>query len=237
MTKVFAINGSPEMEKGNTALILSAFLDGTKEAGATVELFYAKRLNIKDCVSDFDCWWKKPGECIINDDMQMIYPKIREADILVLATPVYIPLPGAMQNFLNRFCPLMEPAIEWREGRTRARFHDDVKIRRMVLVSTCGWWEIGNFDTVLRIAEELAKNVGQELAAAVLRPHAFLMAEFKEKAEEVIEATKQAGFQLVKEGRISKSVLDSISQPFLPEEELRQWYNDTYNKAKNRKHP
>jgi multimeric flavodoxin WrbA len=234
LTKVVAVNGSPEMENGNTAVVLGAFLDGVKEAGAAVELFYANRLKVKDCAADFDCWWKAPGECIIQDDMQLIYPKLREADILVLATPVYAPLPGVMQNFLNRLCPLMEPSLEWHDGRTRAKFHKKVKIRKIVLVSTSGWWEIGNFGTVLRIAEELAKNVGQELAGAVLRPHAFLMNENKEKAEEVLKATKRAGLQLVKEGRISKEVLGTISQPLVSEEELRQWYNDNYKKAKNK---
>lgn len=225
------------MERGNTAVILGAFLEGVKEAGATVELFYVKRLKVKDCVADFDCWWKKPGECIIKDDMQLVYPKLREADVLVLATPVYIPLPGEMQNFINRLCPLMEPILEFREGRTRAKFHDDVKIRKMVLVSTGGWWEKENMGTVVRIAEELAKDVGQELAAAVLRPHAFVMRENREKAEVVLKAAKQAGYQLVKDGRITKEVLDAISQPLVSEEELRQRYNDEYYKAKNKTSP
>lgn len=234
MTKVVAVNGSPAMEKGNTAVILNAFLDGMKEAGASVELFYVKRLNVKDCVADFDCWWKKPSDCIIKDDMQTLYPKLREADVLVLATPVYIPLPGVMQNFLNRLCPLMEPLLEFRDSRTRVKFHDNVKISKIVLVSTSGWWEKDNMGTVLRIAEELAKDVGQKLAGAILRPHAFLMKENKEKAEIVLKATRQAGYQLVKEGRITKNVLDTISQPLVSEEEFRQRSNDEYEKAKNK---
>jgi multimeric flavodoxin WrbA len=234
LTKVVAVNGSPDMEKGTTAVVLNAFLDGMKEGGATVELFYVNRLKIRDCAADFNCWWKVPGECIIQDDMQLVYPKLREADILVLATPVYTPLPGAMQNFLNRLLPLMEPLLEWRDGRTRARFHDDVKVGKIVLVSTSGWWETGNFGTVVRIAEELARDVGQELAGAVLRPHAGLMNGNKEKAAEVLKATKQAGFKLVKEGRMPKKVLDAISQPLVSEEELRQWYNDQYRKTKSK---
>ena len=43
---VFAINGSARMEKGNTALILAPFLEGMEGAGAKVELFYAKKLNV-----------------------------------------------------------------------------------------------------------------------------------------------------------------------------------------------
>ncbi len=233
MTKVFAINGSVNVEKGTTAMLLGAFLDGMKEAGASVELFYAKSLNVKPCLAEFHCWWTKPGECMVQDDMQLVYPKLHDADVLVLATPVYIPLPGEMQNFVNRLLPLIEPILEFRDGRTRAKFRDDVKIRRIVLVSTGGWWEIGNFGTVLRIAEEFAKLVGQELAGAVLRPHAFLMRENKEKAEIVMEAARQAGIQLIKNGRISKEVLDTISQQLVSEEELTLRYNDLYSKVKS----
>ena len=233
LARVVAINGSAKMEKGNTALVLAPFLDGMREAGASVELFYAKRLNVKPCTGEFHCWNKKPGECYIDDDMQVLYPKLREADILVLATPVYIPLPGEMQNLINRLCPLVEQILEFRDGRTRARFHDDVNIRKIVLVSTCGWWEIGNFGTVLRIAEELAKDVSVEFAGAVLRPHAYLMVENKEKAKKVTKALREAGYELVKKGRMSKSLLEVISQPLVSEEEYRCSLNEGYEKVKS----
>jgi multimeric flavodoxin WrbA len=221
------------MEKGNTALLLGAVLEGMKEAGASVELFYAKRLNVKPCLGELHCWEEKPGECITQDSMQSVYPKLRAADVLVLATPVYIPLPGEMQNFVNRLCPLLDPFLEFRDGRTRVRLREDVKIRKIVLVATCGWWEMGNFGTVLRIAEELAKDAGQELAAAVLRPHAYLMEENKQKATIVLEAAKQAGIQLIKEGRINKKLLDTISQPLISEEAYRQRDNDAYRKVRS----
>jgi len=176
MTKVVAINGSPRMDKGNTAMILDPFIQGITDAGSDVELFYARRLKVEPCTcSEMFCWYSEPGECCIKDDMELLYPKLREADIFVLATPVYIPLPGDMQIIINRLCPLMEPFLETREGRTRGRFRDNVKIRKVVLVSTGGWWEKGNFGTVVRIAEELAEDASVEFAGAVLRPHAFLM--------------------------------------------------------------
>ncbi len=87
--KVLAINSSPMMDKGNTALILDPFLEGMKEAGADVELFYTRKLNINPCLGELDCWLKTPGKCIQDDDMQMLDPIMREADIIVLATPVY----------------------------------------------------------------------------------------------------------------------------------------------------
>ena len=232
MPKVVVVNGSAKMEQGNTARVLAPFLEGMKEAAASVELFYAKRLNVRPCTGEFYCWNEKPGQCYIEDDMQMLYPKLREADLLVLATPVYIPLPGEMQNLINRLCPLLEPILEFRDGRTRARFHHDVGIRKIVLVSTCGWWEMGNFGTVLRIAEELAKDANVEFAGAVLRPHAYLMIEKTEKTKRVVEALRRAGYELVKEGQMSRSLLEVISQPLISEEEYRRTLNNDYEKVR-----
>ncbi|MEM4704349.1 MAG: NAD(P)H-dependent oxidoreductase [Candidatus Bathyarchaeia archaeon] len=191
-------------------------------------------MNIKPCTGELYCWNKKPGACYQKDDMQMLYPKLREADILVLATPVYIPLPGEMQNLVNRLCPLIEPILTWQKGRTRARFHKDVKIRKIVLVSTCGWWELGNFGTVLRVAEEIAKDANVDFAGAVLRPHAYLMAEDNEKTREVREALRKAGCELVKEGKMFKRTLEVISQPLISEEEYRRSLNEDYEKESKR---
>ena len=74
--KVLALNSSPMMGKGNTALILTPFLDGMREAGAEVELFYTKKLKINPCQGEFNCWLKTPGVCWQNDGMQMLIPKL-----------------------------------------------------------------------------------------------------------------------------------------------------------------
>lgn len=226
--KALAINGSARMEKGYTAMILTPFLEGMTEAGAQVELFYAKRLNVSPCTGEFYCWNEEPGKCYIRDNMQLVYPRLRESDLLVLATPVYIPLPGEMQNFINRLCPLIDPFLSKRNGRTRARFHENVKIKKIALVSACGWWEKGNFSTVLRIVKEIARDVNVKFAGAVLRPHAYLLAKKKEKAIEILSAAKQAGFQLAKKGIISKHLLEVVSQPLISEDAFRKSENEQY---------
>lgn len=228
--KIFAINGSPRMEKGDTALILTSFIHGMTDAGAKVKLFYTRRLKVNPCTcGQMYCWYTKAGECCIKDDMQVLYPQLMEADILVLATPVYIPLPGEMQNFINRLCPLIIPMLETREERTRARFHDQVNIRKIVLVSTGGWWEKANFETVIQITEEFAKNASVEFAGAVLRPHSFLMKDkdrLTKDGEAVLNAVKKAGYELIKEGIMNKETLDTISRPLISENELRCRYNN-----------
>ena len=229
MVKVVAINGSPRKEKGNTAMILGPFLEGLVEAGAEAKLFYASRLKLKPCAcGGMQCWYQHPGECSIKDDMELLYPELRAAEILILATPVYIPLPTDMQTVINRLCPLAIPMLEFRQGRTRARFRDEVNIKKIVAVSTGGWWEKENMDTVVRIVKELAEVSSVEFSGAVVRPHAFLMKAdgvITPEGEQIQNAVRAAGRDLIQQGEMDHATLELIRRPLITEEELRARYN------------
>lgn len=231
MSKVIAINGSPRMEKGDTEMILAAFLRGMVDAGAEVETFYASRLDVKPCdCSQMRCWRKHPGRCHHRDDMSDLCVRLRDADILVLATPVYIPLPGAMQDVINRLCPLIDPVLETRAGRTRARLRPDVRVRQIALVATGGWWEIENLDTVVRIVQEFCEDASVEFSGAVLRPHVGLMKEegrLTEDGQEVMRAAREAGSQLIRNGVIQGETLEAVSRPLISREALFRLYNET----------
>jgi multimeric flavodoxin WrbA len=219
MIRAVAINGSPQMEKGNTALVLASFIQGMMEAGAEVELLYASRLKVKPCgCGVMYCWNDGDGACCIQDDMQLLYPKLKAADILILATPVYVPLPGDMQNVVNRLMPLIDPKLERRQGRTRARFHEDVNIQKIVLVATSGWREVENCDTVVRIVKELAEDASVEFAGAVLRPHSDAMragGKVTQDGQTVLDAVRRAGNELIGQGKMSQETLKTISRPLI----------------------
>jgi len=226
MTKVFAVNGSPKMAKGNTEVLLRPFLQGMEDAGAEVRLVYASKLKVKPCLGEFHCWTERPGECFIKDAMQDVYPALKEADIWVFGTPVYIPLPGDMANFINRLVPFVEPVLVTRGGRTRARTLPGTKLKSVVLVSTSGWWEVGNFGTVVRTMEEFAKDVSVEFAGPVLRPHVDWMrskGELTEGGRKVLDAARQAGRQMVERGRIDPRLLRAISAPLISRREHNRW--------------
>jgi multimeric flavodoxin WrbA len=228
MSKAVAINGSPRMERGNTAMVLSPFIEGMMDAGSHVELFYASRLKVKPCsCGTMYCWTEMPGECCIKDKMELLYPRLKESDLLVLATPVYIPLPGDMQDVINRLCPLLDPVLDFRKGRTRAIFRKDVRIRAIVLVCTGGWWEKGNFGTVVRIVKELAEDAGVKFAGAVLRPHAHAMrqkGDLTQDGRAVLDAVRTAGYQLVIDGVMKQETLAAISRPLISRAEFwREW--------------
>ena len=139
---------------------------------------------------------------------------------MVLATPVYAPLPGEMQNILNRMTPLLKPDLTWRNGRTRARFRDDIAIRKVVLLAVGGWWEPENMDGLVDIVREFTETASVEFAGAVLRPHAYHMKKdgvLTGPGKSVVQAVKQAGFELVHNGKMEEDTLKKISRPLIAE--------------------
>ena len=73
-----------------------------RESGADIELFYNDKLKIKPCTGCFNCWLKTPGVCSHKDDMAWLLPKMRDADVMVYATPVYgYGMTGQMKNLLE----------------------------------------------------------------------------------------------------------------------------------------
>jgi multimeric flavodoxin WrbA len=235
MVEVVAVNGSPDKAKGNTARLLDNLLEGMRSAGANTKVLYASEVKPRPCTGEMNCWYRTPGQCHVRDGMQEAYPVLKEADILVLATPVYIPLPGDMQNFINRMCPLFRPRLEFSQGRTRAKARDGVKLKGVVLVSTGAWWELGNLDILVRIAEEMAMKMGAKYLGGVLRPHAFVMEGDQVKAQEVYQATRQAGRRLIMDGEFPKELLERISKPLVSEEELRARWNSLEEKVESQK--
>jgi multimeric flavodoxin WrbA len=84
--KVLGIAGSPR-RGGNTDLLLEQVMAGAKSAGAETETLMICELEIAPCRHCDGCL--KEGKCVIDDDMQQVYPKLRQADRLALASPMF----------------------------------------------------------------------------------------------------------------------------------------------------
>jgi multimeric flavodoxin WrbA len=217
--KVLAINGSPHMGEGNTAMILNPFLEGMKEAGADVDLFYTRKVKIGPCNGDMSCWFVNPGTCGQKDDMQMLLPKFKEADVIVWASPVYYSgVTGPLKNLMDRQLPLH---MQGELGSKR---------QKIVLVSTCGAWEVSMFDPLLQQMKALygRPEGSSDFAGALLRPMADGMKEMIKAGETrlvegVFRAAKEAGRQLAKEGKIAEELQKEVSRELMP--------RDAYYKA------
>jgi len=98
---VLGINGSPRAG-GNTDILLDKVLEGAKAKGAKTEKVTLAALKFSPCqecgnVSD-------DGSCIIEDDMQPLYEKIKDADVLILASPIFFgSLTAQTKMMVDRF--------------------------------------------------------------------------------------------------------------------------------------
>ncbi|HWQ20621.1 MAG TPA: flavodoxin family protein, partial [Methanotrichaceae archaeon] len=233
--KVLAFNSSPQKDKGNTAMILNPFLEGLKEAGAEVELLYTRDLNIKPCYGDFACWLKTPGKCAQKDDMEWIRPKVGQADVVVLATPVYCDgVTGPMKMLMDRMVPGALPFFEIRDDHTRHPHRDTGKRGKMVLVSSCGLWEKDNFDPMVAHIQAFCRNANSKFEGALLRPHGPAlrgMLEAGAPVRDVIDAAKDAGRQLARDGRISSETLSTVSRDLMSREMYMNIVNQYMDQA------
>jgi multimeric flavodoxin WrbA len=84
--KIIAFLGSPR-KNGNTELLLHEVIKGIEASGYPVKTFNLNSMHISPCQDCGGC--DHTGECIVKDDMSEIYPEIRAADRIILASPIF----------------------------------------------------------------------------------------------------------------------------------------------------
>lgn len=100
--KIIVLNGSPNVH-GSTAILCDHFEQGAQEAGHETELVNVAHINLHPCGGCVACGYE--GPCAIHDDMQILKPKILDADMLVLATPLYYyGMTAQLKAVVDRFC-------------------------------------------------------------------------------------------------------------------------------------
>ena len=107
--KVLILNGSPR-PKGNTSQMITFFCEGLKSAGHEYDVIDVCRRNIHGCLACEYCHGKGGGQCIQKDDMQDVYPLLGDADMLVIASPIYYHgLSGQMKCTIDRCYAMLYP--------------------------------------------------------------------------------------------------------------------------------
>jgi len=233
--KILAIQGSPRPKVSNTEKLLQEFLKGARSEGADVEIIYLKEKNIHHCVGCYTCWTKTPGVCVFKDDMPELLEKVKAADLLVYATPLYIfNVTALMKAFQDRMLPLADPHLI-KDGETYRHPRRYSWSPKMVLVSTCGFPEISHFDGLRQVFRHLEKSGQIPLVGELLVPGAELVLrqEFiRERADYIFQAAFQAGIEVVRNGVVSKETEARLQQPVVSPEEVAETANiwwDSYD--------
>lgn len=92
---------------GNTARLAESFARGARDAGHTAEHIFLGKYKVNGCTGCNACRYGKP--CVQRDDFNALAPKIRAADLLVFASPLYFwTISSALKAFIERFYCLAE---------------------------------------------------------------------------------------------------------------------------------
>ena len=113
MGKVLVISTSLRA-KSNSDILAESLIKGAQAAGHEVEQISLKGRELKYCIGCFAC--QKTQECVLKDDVVWIAEKVKNADTLVFATPIYYyEMSGQMKTLLDRLNPRYPSAYRFRK--------------------------------------------------------------------------------------------------------------------------
>lgn len=101
--RVLILSASPR-KGGNSDTLCNQLMEGAQQAGHQVEKIFLKEKKINYCTGCGACYNSGNG-CSQKDDMENMLNKMIDADVIVMATPVYFyTMNGQMKTFIDRTC-------------------------------------------------------------------------------------------------------------------------------------
>ena len=153
MKKIVILNGSPR-RNGNTSALVEAFVRGAESVGNEVTEFFLDRMEIHGCKGCFGGHSSQACPCVQKDDMDKIYPAVRESEVIVLATPLYYwNMSGQIRTAIDRLFALEEGDGNLLRGHDRAcallmaaegHGFDDVVLYYEHLMEHLQWKDLGH---------------------------------------------------------------------------------------------
>lgn len=117
---IVVLNGSPR-KNGNTSALVREFKKGAENAGNTVTEFFLNSMDIHGCRGCFGGHSSRECPCVQKDDMDKIYPAVRDGDVIVLASPLYYwNMSGQTRTAVDRLFALEEGDGNLLRGHGRA---------------------------------------------------------------------------------------------------------------------
>ncbi|PKG32309.1 flavodoxin family protein, partial [Methanoregula sp.] len=176
--KILAINGSPRTLRSTTRQLAQFVLDGAAEAGAETEMIDLCDLKITPCTACEGCSFN--GICVFDDDLPVLVERMKEADGIIFASPVYIDnVSGQMKIFFDRLADAIHyQLLAGKYGCSVASTHtsggDEVVayqnhvLNYLAVVSVGGISVANGGDSCTVDAQEAdAKALGKKLCAAI----------------------------------------------------------------------
>ncbi len=221
--RVLVLNGSARGAKGVTAKLHGALSQGLSRGGASVDTLYVKDLKIAPCIACLQCMHHNPGHCAQRDDLDQVLPLLRQADLLVLAAPVYTDnMSAQLKAVIDRTICARQPfLVTDAKGVTRHPLVWTLP-RKMLLVSTCAFPEMEVFAPLVATVRAQAANTGATCLAELCVPGSLALQVDPSVLEPHLALFTQAGLELAQEGRVRPGTLAAIKRPPVSVDRFRE---------------
>lgn len=108
--KITILDGNPIVEDIGYQNYLKKLSDILGRQGHEVAHFVLREMNIQHCCGCFGCWVKKPGECVVQDDSELVRRSIIRSDFVLWASPLCMGYPSALlKKIMDKSIPLLHP--------------------------------------------------------------------------------------------------------------------------------
>ncbi|MBN2664097.1 MAG: flavodoxin family protein [Bacteroidales bacterium] len=228
--KILAINGSHSGKRGYTHFLIKKIFEGATKAGADCEEITLAKLTINMCKACGVCNTEKHLlKCIYEekDDVAMIFYKMREADIIVYATPIYVfNMSGLMKIFIDRINSTGNSS-DLRLSESGLFFHHiskDIYSKPFVTLICHDNFENEMSKNVVSYFKTFSKLLEAPQVGTIIRRSGKITGQGKSKEKEEqypkisesYKAIEHAGNELVIKGKISKKTQKIASQDIIP---------------------
>jgi multimeric flavodoxin WrbA len=218
--KVIALNGSGRGKKGVTWKLMDSLLKGLSEGGATVREFQLKEMKISSCQACLTCMHKTPGQCVQRDDMDQLYPILKESDLFVMGTPVYTDTMSAqMKTVMDRCICGMDPFFRLDPPNRVRHSYRWTLPSKFFLVSTSGFPEKESFLPLIMTVRAQAANFGSEAVGEICIPGSIALQMAPHLLGPRLETIQKAGKMLALYERVEQTLLEEINKPIVTTEQ------------------
>ncbi|MBP2637892.1 MAG: ywqN 4 [Firmicutes bacterium] len=153
---ILVLTGSPR-KGGNTDKLAEAFIAGARQAGHTTVLYTTADKKIKGCIDCQTCF-KKGTACSVPDDFNELAPLIEQADMVVLATPMYwFSFPTQLKAAIDKFYAYLIS-------------QKTLKIKECVLLVSGGVDDAAKFEGIVRSYQLIAEFMNWQDSGIVVVP-------------------------------------------------------------------
>lgn len=229
LIKILAINSSYSGDKGYTKFLIDKLFQGATDAGAKCEVITLAKLRISRCKACQRCHTDEHHlKCIFDDtdDVKDIFDKMREADIIIFATPVYIfNMSALLKIFLERLNATGD-SNELRITKSGLLFHHvdhEICSKPFVTLVCCDNMEDETSRAILSYFRTYSRFMDAKQVGVLVRRSGKLVGYHKDpdkekkfpKIQEVYNAYYQAGRELATNGKINYSTQKRANQNIL----------------------